>query len=131
MKISLRKANAIQLLINEQINTPFVGAVSINKFDDPLVVVEQAGAEFIDTLNKKFDLIEVLYKIRSQVAVVGQVAGVADLLTQQAFLSKKEAFLKQLAGTTKYAPTKEQLDAQLADLHLFPTEILMDNWEIS
>jgi hypothetical protein len=114
MKISLRKANALQLLINEQINSPFV--VTVGKFDNPVEVVDQAADILLETVGQKFDLITVLYAIRGKVAAAGQVAGVADLLTTQALLSKREAFLRQLASTTSFAVTKESLDSQLADI---------------
>jgi len=116
MKISLRKANALQLLINEQINSPFVETVTVGKFDNPVEVVDQASDILLETVEQKFDLITVLYAIRGKVAAAGQVAGVADLLTTQALLSKREAFLRQLASTTSFAVTKEALDAQLADI---------------
>jgi hypothetical protein len=116
VKISLRKANALQILINEQINAPIVGTATINKFDEPLAVVTEAGDLLITSITQKFDLINVLYYIRKEVAKAGNDAGVAALLTEQALLSKKEAFLKQLASTTQFAPTKEAIDAQLAEI---------------
>lgn len=116
MKVSLRKANAIQLLINEQINAPLFSTVSINKFDEPLSVETEAADKLLAAIDQKSELIGTLYYIRRSVANAGHDAGIADLLTEQALISKKEQIFRELALTSKFASTKETLDAQLAEL---------------
>src|ERR1017187_9694212 len=76
MKISLRKANAVQGLINEQINQKFGNGVSISKYADVAKVIKENVTDIENTITKKFDLIVVLYSLREKVANAGHEAGV-------------------------------------------------------
>lgn len=116
MKISLRKANALQALINEQINEGFLGTVTITKYDNLSDKVDEANKSLADTITKKFELIQVLYRMRRKVGAASSAAGVNDLLTELAENEKVTAFLKQIASTTMYAMTKEQLTTIFADI---------------
>jgi hypothetical protein len=116
MKISLRKANAIQLLINEQINEPFSGSTKVSKFDSaPQEVLSKAGQELVHKMGVKFNLIAALFSIRKKVASKSAEVGVAALLTDLAENEKKTAYFKQLASSTP-APKFEVVIAALEDI---------------
>lgn len=111
MKISLRKANALQLFILEQINEPFVGSVTVNKFDNPIEVIGNAGGELIHKIGVKFNLIQVLFSLRKKVGAKSAEVGIADLLTDLAENEKKAAFFRQLASSKPTAKTEVILAA--------------------
>jgi hypothetical protein len=116
MKLSLRKASALQLVINEAINEPFVGEAVVTKYDDPATVLAEAAETLTATITKKFDLIGVLYSVRDKVATAGAAAGVAQVLTDLAELNKRESFFKQLAKTTNFAPPLALVTAKLEEI---------------
>jgi hypothetical protein len=116
MKLSLRKANALQGVIAEQLGEQTVGEVSVGKYDVPDVVIAEATDKLTETLAKKFDLIDVYYSIRQKVGAASAAAGIADLLTDLAKVERQTAFLKQLASTRTFAPKIEAVEKALADL---------------
>jgi len=116
MKLSLRKANALQQVIQEGINEAFVGEVTISKFDNGNALISEATDKLTTTIDKKFNLIEVLFAIRKKVALKNSEVGVDALLTDLAENERKTAFIKQLASTKVFAPQKDVLEKALADL---------------
>ncbi len=116
MKISLRKANALQGLINEQIAEKFDGAVTISKYDNVETAIENGTAALSATIEKKFNLIETLFSIRKKVGQASAESGVASLLTDLAENEKTVSFLKQLASTTVFALPVKQVETILADV---------------
>lgn len=115
MKISLRKANALQLLLKEQIKEPFVGSVLVGKYDTPSEVIAAATAKLHATLSKKENLVDALFSIRTKVGDASAKVGISSLLTDLAKLEAKSAFLKQLSGS-KPAPKLETVEATLVDM---------------
>jgi hypothetical protein len=117
MKLTLRKANALQLLINEQIGATNPNPqVAISKYDDPLLGVKFAQTKFVEALEKKQDLLRILYVIRKKVSAVSQAAGIPDLLADVASIDKLTALLKPLAESTQILPSNEVLIAAQEDL---------------
>lgn len=116
MKISLRKANALQGLINEQIAEKFDGNVTITKYDDVEMSINVGLAALESIITKKFDLIGVLFSLRKKVGKASSDAGIADLLTDLAENEKLSAFFKQLASTTQFSLPAVQVKQILADV---------------
>lgn len=117
MKLTLRKANALQLLVNEQLSATGVPVqVSVGKYDDPVKAVLAAAAMHTAALNKKKDLLSVLYSIRVKVAQTSHDAGVGDILSEIAHIDKLSEVLKPLSTTTQFAPSEEVLLAAHDDL---------------
>lgn len=116
MKLSLRKANTLQLLINEQINEPFIGSVTIGKFDDPDNLVGPAQNKLQEIIVKKFDLTDVYYTIRKKVAQKSTEVGIADLLTDLARNQKNAQAFKQLASTREFLPKPDVLQKALDEI---------------
>jgi len=116
MKLSLRKANALQVVIAEQLGERFVGEISIGKYETPDTVLAEATDKLTATIAKKFDLIDVYYSIRQKVGAASASVGISDLLTDLAKIERQTAFLKQLASTTVFTPKIEAIEKALTDL---------------
>jgi len=117
MKLTLRKANALQLLINESIGaTSIQTQVSVGKYDDPLAAVVNAAAIFGAALEKTRSLLGVLYSIRQKVSDSSHEAGVSAILSEIAHIEKLSGVLKPLASISSFAPSEQVLLAAHADL---------------
>lgn len=117
MKLNLRKANALQIAIGQQIAVVEMPvSVNIDRYVSPLDVVEKAQAVFNAGLLKKQELFEVLYIIREKTAAASFRAGVSDLLAKDAHIGKQIALLEPLARVRVYAKTPQQLSAAQLDL---------------
>jgi hypothetical protein len=116
MKISLRKANALQLVIQEQINEQFIGTVAVGKYDEAEPTIVAAKDKLTELVDKKFNLIDVLYSIREKVGDASAKAGIATELTQLALVERKQAFFKQLAGTKVFTPKLDVVEKALTEL---------------
>jgi len=116
MKISLRKANALQSLIQEGLGENVTPLVTINKFENPSAVVASAAKEFLLGVSKKFALVDVLFSIRKKVGHANAEVGIDALLTDLALLEKQSYILKGLASTTTFAAPIEQVQAALDEL---------------
>lgn len=89
MKISLRKANALQQNINEALRgIKYNLTIEINEFEDVAQKIEAAQKEVLDNAGRASDLNTALYTIR---ALVGQANAVEinGILTQIALLEKQ------------------------------------------
>lgn len=82
MKISLRKANAIQASIIEEINgVDLKTEVTVNEFETVADRVSQAETRFFQNMEKRNALNEALYEIRAQVSGANGSSGINGLLT--------------------------------------------------
>lgn len=117
MKITLRKASAVQLVINEFLNGSVLSTtVSVGRYDDPSVVIGEATAKFSAVLAQKSVLLNVLYSLRKKVATKSHEAGIPDILADIAFLEKYANLLKPLSQVSKFLPSVEVVAQQQADL---------------
>lgn len=98
MKVSLRKANALQRAITEAAKAaePKV-TVEINEFVDAKDVFEQGVVALTDTINRRVALSDVLYDIRKDVANANTSAGINDMLNEVARLESRVRFYEGLA----------------------------------
>lgn len=98
MKISLRKANALQHSINEVIrDLEFNASVSINEFEDWAKQVQVANDTFQDNFQKRDYLTKVLFRIRKDVAVANVENGISDRLADVALLEKRIQYANEVA----------------------------------
>jgi hypothetical protein len=97
MKLTLRKANALQNTIQEHIKTIEVKmTVSLNEFQDPVKELACAREGVVANDARRNKLTKSLYGIRAKVGRANVEAGVADLLTDAAFIDKRLGHLKGL-----------------------------------
>ena len=98
MKITLRKANALQLSINEILKgMSFETTVSINEFQIPTTVISQTEEVFAKNLARRDALIMAMFEIRKLVAKGNEAAGINDMLADVAHLEKQIQFFNGLA----------------------------------
>ena len=98
MKITLRKANAIQTGINDILKTvEFHTTAKLNEFEDPEAKLGQAHAEFVQALSRKEELTSALFDIRKAVGRANLAANVDQMLAEIAFLDKMISMYQGLA----------------------------------
>jgi hypothetical protein len=99
MKITLRKANALQLAIGEAVKNISVETdVKINEFQNGEAEILRVAAEFQENLVRRDRLVEAMYEIRKSVSVANSAAGVDDKLADVARFEKHLQFYNGLAG---------------------------------
>lgn len=101
MKVTLRKANAIQQNINEALrNIRLEPTVSITEFEDVETAINQANEKIFNEVNRQVDLNLALYTIRG---LVGQAnsAEIDGLLTRIAHNEKMIALNNHLLSSPK------------------------------
>lgn len=97
MKVSLRKAHALQSAIGDAINGKQLAlTVQINEFETVDDKIEKACSEFRVSLAEKINLLDVLYSIRAKVGKAKELAGVGEKLAESALIDKKIALLSAL-----------------------------------
>jgi hypothetical protein len=105
MKISLRKANALQTALVETIAAlDLSNEISINEFEKPTVKIAEAKARFEANLETRRQLQNAIYDIRRKVANANAIAGINNLLADVALVEKEIAFFGKLA---KVSPALE------------------------
>jgi len=113
MKLTLRKANALQNTIQEHIKTIEVTAtVSLNEFQTPSVELVTARNTLVTNDGKRAALTKTLYGIRAQVGRANVESGVSDLLADAAYVDKRLVQLKVLTDS-KVVETDAVIDGKL------------------
>lgn len=93
MKITLRKANAIQAAIVEAVERlDFDPEIRLNEFQDPEHEILQAYEDFIAKGDRREALLDALYDVRKQVARANVESGVSDVLADLARVEKDIRF---------------------------------------
>lgn len=107
MKITLRKANAVQLGINDIVKgLKFETAVNLNEFQDVDAVLLENTSKFLANVDRRRALTDALYQIRLATGVANSQAGVDSRLTMVAHLEKQIQFYTGIAS----AEARESLD---------------------
>jgi hypothetical protein len=101
MKISLRKANALQAAITEALaGLDLSVEISINEFEKPTAKMTEAKDRFTTHLATRKALQSAFYDIRRKVANANAESGVNEHLADVAVLDKDIAFYSKLAKLT-------------------------------
>jgi hypothetical protein len=99
MKITLRKANALQLAIGEAVkNINVETEVKINEFQNGEAEIARVAAELKTNLSRRARLMDAMYEIRKSVSVANSAAGVDIKLADVAQFEKQVQFYNGLAG---------------------------------
>jgi ATP/maltotriose-dependent transcriptional regulator MalT len=100
MKITLRKASALQTAIQEAVkNIEVTVKVELNEFEDAQVALATANAKVIQADQRRTTLTKVLYRIRAQVGTSNVESGIAGKLTEAAYIDKRLSQLTAILGT--------------------------------
>jgi hypothetical protein len=101
MKINLRKANALQLSIQEAIKSiKFDTEVKINEFQVAEDEIARLRNDFAAKQERHRGLLNSLYDIRKAVSQANAAQGVDVKLADVALMDKKIQYLAELAGKT-------------------------------
>ena len=99
MKVTLRKANALQNSINDALRHIDVKTkVGLNEFQDPEGVLAVSAAEAKRNLDRKVALINALYDIRGAVGAANAASGIDIELTEVAQLEKQIQVYSAMVG---------------------------------
>ena len=108
MKISLRKANAIQSAIQEEMNSlDLTTDVQISEFEKPSVKLEEAQKRFFDNMEIRSKLLKSLFEIRAAVSGANASNGINGLL---AILAQNE---KEIGLYNKLSRLQAQIDIDI------------------
>ena len=98
MQVSLRKANALQVAINEALKgLEFKSDVSVNEFQKPAQEIELAKRKFDLNVQRRGNLTSALYNIRTAVSSANASNKIDNLLADLARLEKDIVFYTPLA----------------------------------
>ena len=101
MNITLRKANAVQLSINEMVKgLTFDTSVSLNEFESHSAQIKAVRSVFDTHRATRTKLVGALYEIRKAVAGANADAGINDMLAEVAQLEKEIQFYNTFATKT-------------------------------
>jgi len=101
MKINLRKANALQLSIQEAIKSiKFDTEVKVNEFQVAEDEIARLRNDFAAKQERHRGLLNSLYDIRKAVSQANSAQGVDVKLADVALMDKKIQYLAELAGKT-------------------------------
>jgi hypothetical protein len=116
MKITLRKANALQLAIGEAVKNINVETdVKINEFQVGEVEIARVATEFQANLQRRAGLIHAMYAIRKAVSTANAGAGVDIKLADVAQLEKQVQFYNGLTSK-KIRDSEAVVEGQLNKL---------------
>lgn len=109
MRVSLRKANALQQSIRDLIQVIEVeGTLRINEFQDASQVIAKAQADVTQNLQRRIALQEALYEIRASVADANYASGIQKLLTEAQRIERVQAeYANVVRETNKMVPLEE------------------------
>jgi uncharacterized protein YpbB len=116
MKLSLRKANALQNAIQDHVKTiDFKTSISLNEFQEASAEVLNARAQVLANDVRRSELTRAVYEIRKLTGRANVESGVADLLTDAALIDKRLGHLKGLTES-KVSENIDVLIGKLAKL---------------
>lgn len=98
MKITLRKANAVQNSIQEAIKTLKVDrSIELNEFQNVEAELEKAVSSLDAAVTRRDNLVTALYAVRAQVGAANASAGIDQKLTEGALIDKRIGFAEETA----------------------------------
>ena len=101
MQVSLRKANAIQVAINDAIkNLEFNEVISINEFQNAETEISLAALKFATNVTRQGKLLDALYSIRKAVSIANSTNEINSHLADIA------RYEKQITFSNRYAKSK-------------------------
>jgi hypothetical protein len=117
MKITLRKASALQSLLRTEIANVVVSfTVDITRYDSPVEVIKRAEDAMATALTKKLDLTEARYSIRSLVNTMNASSGIDEVLTKLVAAESEMAIHSSVSTQRSFRPAPEVITRQHDDL---------------
>lgn len=114
MKLTLRKANAVQLTINDIIKSmDFSTTIKLNEFQDHEMVIAKAHEKFKADVVRRTRLLESLKEIRDLVGSANSNGQIDRRLTEIAHLEKQIQFFNQLIQNVSIRENSEVIKGKL------------------
>lgn len=114
VKVSLRKANAIQTNISDLLKSIAVKTtVEISEFQEPTAVLQTANDALMAADVRRSDLLMALYSIRATMGIANFQCGIGNKLSHLAYIDKRLGQLDPLI----------QESAALKDLHVISGQL--------
>jgi hypothetical protein len=105
MQLSLRKANALQILINDEIkNIVLSTKVELNEFEPAAGAIDKVRVELFNNIDRKAALMNALYSIRELVSDANSATGISKILAKLANIEKLSQMYVLLASSEVKAP---------------------------
>jgi hypothetical protein len=105
MQLTLRKANAVQAAINDEIKSlDLITVVALHEFEDARNQIQTARDKFYASAGQRESLLAVLYEIRSKVAKANAASGINDMLATVAYLDKQISFTTMASSRGAQTP---------------------------
>jgi hypothetical protein len=117
MKITLRKASALQNAIQEAVkNIEVTVKVELNEFERPDVALSTANLKLISADQRRTALTKALYTIRAQVGTSNAECGINERLAKAAYVDKRIGQLTALVGADAVQDSMTVIQGKLEKL---------------
>lgn len=115
LKVTLRKANAIQTNINDLLKTIAVKTtVELSEFQEPTAMLQAANDALMAADVRRSDLLMALYSIRATMGIANFQCGIGNKLSHLAYIDKRlnqlDPLIQESAGLKDLAVITGQLD---------------------
>ena len=117
MKITLRKASALQTAIQEAVkNIEVTVKVDLNEFERPDVALATANMKLIAADQRRVALTKALYVVRAQVGTANAECGINERLAKAAYVDKRIGQLTVLIGAEALQDNMAVIEGKLEKL---------------
>jgi hypothetical protein len=117
MKITLRKASALQNAIQEAVkNIDITVKVELNEFEDARIAMGKANDKLISADQRRTALTKVLYVVRAQVGTANAESGINERLAKAAYVDKRIGQLTGLIGSDAVQDSIAVIEGKLEKL---------------
>ena len=117
MKITLRKASALQNAIQEAVkNIDITVKVELNEFEDARIAMGKANDKLISADQRRTALTKVLYVVRAQVGTANAESGINERLAKAAYVDKRIGQLNGLIGSDAVQDSIAVIEGKLEKL---------------
>lgn len=114
LKVSLRKANAIQTNINDLLKSIAVKTtVELSEFQEPTAVLQAANDALMAADVRRSDLLMALYSIRATMGIANFQCGIGNKLSHLAYIDKRLAQLDPLIQESAALKDLQVISGQL------------------
>jgi hypothetical protein len=117
MKITLRKASALQNAIQEAVkNIDVTVKVELNEFEDPRIAMGKANDKLVNSDQRRVALTKALYVVRAQVGTANAECGINERLAKAAYVDKRIGQLATLISAEAVQDSIAVIEGKLEKL---------------
>ena len=117
MKITLRKASALQNAIQEAVkNIEVTVKVELNEFEDPRIAMGKANDKLVNADQRRVALTKALYVVRAQVGTANAECGINERLAKAAYVDKRIGQLTTLISAEAVQDSIAVIEGKLEKL---------------